>query len=371
MPSAERRSNGTWRARWYDRGVRKSEDGFLTKTAAEDYAADREAELRAGRRPDSTMTWGQWQAVWMSGRVIEMGTRKTDSQNIEKHLKPRWADVALCDITQWDIREWVAQLEAAGMAPGTVAKVAHVLSGSLSAAVDKRLLAATPYTRIRLPEAPPGTEFYFEPEQIDRALAELLQPYRLAVLILVFTGMRFGEMAGLHWQRVDRVNKTIEVVETWSSEAKAIKPYPKSRRMRSVPLLPQLEAELPPTPPGRSCGLPHLGHGAMCRSPLVCPAPEGGALDARNMRRRHWYPALEAAGLTRARQHDLRHTFASWLRQKGVSLDDIGEVLGHADVRTVQRYAHVGAAHLDRVRTAMQPAKPKKGKKDKTKLRVV
>lgn len=360
VPAAEQRANGLWRARWMDHGRRLSEDGFLNKSAAENYAADREAELRAGRSADSRMTWGQWHQPWMDSRLISANTANSDWPRVRKWLLPRWGDVRLADITQFDIQTWVAELHRAGCSPASVDKLAHLLSGSLAAAVDKRLLNATPYVRIKLPEVAPGSEFYFEPEQIDRALAELVQPYRLAVLILVFTGMRFGEMAGLHWQRVDRGQRRIEVVEAWSTSAHRIE-LNKGRRLRGVPILTELAAELGDPVAGRSCGLVHADHQAPCRSPLVCPAPGGGALDARNVRRRHWYPALDAAGLTRARQHDLRHTFASWLRQRGVSLDDVGEVLGHSQQSTTLRYAHVGAAHLERIQVAMQP--PKKAKK--------
>jgi integrase len=299
------------------------------------------------------MPWGEWCDTWTANRLVAPSTAATARQNIGRHLRPRWGPVQLGSITKFDIQAWVSEL-AETLAPATVDKLAHLLCASLAAAVDAGLLAATPYVSIKLPAIPPGTEFYFSPEQIDCVLGELVEPYRRAVLILVLTGMRFGEMAGLHWQRVDTTHAVIDVVETWSPAAGAIRPYPKGKRRRVVPLLPELAAELGEPVAGRRCGLAHERHGADCRSPLVCPAPGGGALDARNMRRRHWYPALQAAGLTRARQHDLRHTFASWLRQRGVSLDDIGEVLGHADSRMSQRYAHVAATHLDRVRAAMQ-----------------
>jgi integrase len=353
--------------------VRKSEDGFTRKTAALNFAKDREAELRAGRRPDAKISWGEWSKRWTAGRLVSVNTAKSDQTRIDKWLEPTWGRVALGEITQWDIQAWVSNLQRQGVSPASIEKLAYLFSSSLAAAVDARLLNATPFVRIKLPPIPPGKEFYFSPEQIDRALAELAPVYRRAVLIMVYTGMRFGEMAGLHWQRVDLDSGVIECVEAWSSGAKRIE-LNKGRRLRVVPLLPQLAAELGEPVPGRGCGLPHAEHQAQCRSPLVCPAPEGGALDARNMRRRHWYPALEAAGLTKARQHDLRHTFASWLRQKGVNLGDIQEALGHSQVSTTQRYAHIGAAHLERIRTAMEPPKPKKAKKAKKakpQLRVV
>ena len=44
--------------------------------------------------------------------------------------------------------------------------------------------------------------------------------------------------------------------------------------------------------------------------------------------------------------HSLRHTFASWLVQKGVSIYEVSKLLGHADIKTTQIYAHLRSDDL-------------------------
>src|SRR5215813_350579 len=56
--------------------------------------------------------------------------------------------------------------------------------------------------------------------------------------------------------------------------------------------------------------------------------------------KRAFKTACQKAGIKGLRFHDLRHTFASRLRAKGVDLVTIKELLGHADIRTTMRYAH-------------------------------
>ena len=61
----------------------------------------------------------------------------------------------------------------------------------------------------------------------------------------------------------------------------------------------------------------------------------------------HWFPAaVRTAGINDFRWHDLRHTFASRLRQAGVPLGTIAELLCHKTLAMTRRYAHLSIANL-------------------------
>jgi integrase len=62
--------------------------------------------------------------------------------------------------------------------------------------------------------------------------------------------------------------------------------------------------------------------------------------------RRAFEGALAKAGIKDFRFHDLRHTAASHLVMRGATLRDVQEILGHADLKMTQRYAHLSPAHL-------------------------
>ena len=59
-----------------------------------------------------------------------------------------------------------------------------------------------------------------------------------------------------------------------------------------------------------------------------------------------WNTARIRAGLPDVRIHDLRHTFASTLVNQGVPLYEVQKLLGHAQIRTTERYAHLSQSKL-------------------------
>ena len=59
-----------------------------------------------------------------------------------------------------------------------------------------------------------------------------------------------------------------------------------------------------------------------------------------------WDTARKRAGLPDLRVHDLRHSFASFLVNAGRSLYEVQELLGHSDIRTTSRYAHLSRERL-------------------------
>ena len=84
----------------------------------------------------------------------------------------------------------------------------------------------------------------------------------------------------------------------------------------------------------------------------VFPAPEGGAWDDTNFRRRVFTPSVKTAGVPHGTPHDMRHTAASWLVQAGVDLYRVQALLGHEKPTTTQRYAHLAPDAFDPIRKA-------------------
>lgn len=370
MPWAELLPNGNWRACWRDELGRKRSatrdprfGTVLTSQAkALRAAGEQEAQARRGERGTSgrAPTWGDWCPTWLGLRRVEPSTAASDTLRIDRYLTPQWAARRVNRITRSEVQAWVNQLAAGDLAPGSIEKVYRLFSSSMTAAVRSEQVPVNvnPCAGVKLPRVAPGHERFLTRDEVDRVAGFLNEPYRTAVLLAAATGMRWGELAGLHWQRVNLAAGLVDIVETWDPTAGRVKAYPKGHNRRAVPIVGWLADALHAAqdragPPAASCGLEHARGGAKCRSGLVITGPHGAPMNGKNFGRRQFAEACALAGVDRVRLHDLRHTFASWLVQDGVTLQEVQRLLGHASITTTQRYAHLGVSQQDKVISAL------------------
>ena len=347
-----KRDSGKWQGKYRDRdGKERSAGTFSTRKAA------RDAATLAETGPErSTITWGAWTTQWWPTRSVEPSTIDTEERLVRKHIEPKWSKVRLADITRHDVQAWATGLaeEPHNLAPGSARRVLGIFVSSLSGAIDAGLLDSNPAVRIKMPPAPQGREVFLTHEQFDLLLDKIPHQSDAAlVLFLANTGLRWGEAAGLHWHNFDTERGIVTVSDTLSMGE--IKPYPKGRRQRHVPVFDWVTKSIDRPAEIAPCKVPHRE--GKCRSGLVFPNTDGKARDDRNFSRRVLAPALKDAKLNKlgVTLHDLRHTYASWLVQGGVSLERIADLLGHASLTTTQIYAHLAPARHDELENALRP----------------
>jgi len=139
-----------------------------------------------------------------------------------------------------------------------------------------------------------------------------------AVRLLVFTGARLNEILTLRWDQVDFERSWLNLADS-KTGAKTI--YLNAAAQRLLSRLPRLEG-----------------------NQYVIPGEREGKhlVNAQ----KPWRKIRELGGLADLRLHDLRHSFASVGAGAGVGLQIIGALLGHAQVATTARYAHLAADPL-------------------------
>lgn len=383
MAWTERRDK-TWRGGYRDSsgrrryGSRDPNTGkpFSTERAALRWASAMEDEARRGSALDPQgprMRWGEWRATWYPTRATEASTERGMEPKLRLHVAPRWDDVKLGDVARLDVQRWVNELGRTGMAAASVRQCYYLLRSSLQAAVSHGLLAANPCQGVKLPTLPQGQERYLTDAELDAVFYRLDGVHYVTAHLLLGTGLRLAEVAGLHWSRLDLSRQRVDVVDVWDGPEGVMKAYPKGRKRRTVPITDELADLLARwhdrNPAGVSCGRTH-GTGGGCRSSLVVSGARGAPLNGHNYTERVWKPATELAGIGAARVHDLRHTYASRLVTAGVSIQRVSRLLGHASVQTTERYAHLMDEGHEEVRAALSPGRGDEGTGQGTTARV-
>ena len=175
---------------------------------------------------------------------------------------------------------------------------------------------------------------YLEPEEIKQLISAAREYLKPIIVTALHTGMRRGEIFNLRWDDVDFKERVIHVRDSKNGEGRYI---PMSEELRRTLFrLPSRFAGgylFPSYLPSRKAGRSKSGD-----------HPQRPFVDLKNGFQR----ALEKAGISDFRFHDLRHTFASYLVMKGADLNTVRELLGHKSLKTTLRYAHLSPTHKER-----------------------
>jgi integrase len=322
---------------------------FRRRVDAERFANGAEVTKADGTWIDPArgrMTLAEWVTHWEPSQVhLRPSSRARDESYLRCHVLPRFGARPLTRVTNAEVRAWVADLTATGLAPSTVSKAYQILAKLLRAAVDDRRIPSNPADRVPLPRIIQEEMRFLTPAQV-RALADAIDTrYRGIVVLGAYSGLRLGEMLALRWGRVDLLRGRVEVAETCSEVKGRIyfgPPKTKAGR-RTVPIPNVVVDEL-----------------AMLTVPnpaadqLVFTGGLGAPLRAGLFRQRVWYPATRSVGFDGLRIHDLRHTAVALWIAVGATPKEIAVRAGHSSVVTVlDRYGHLYPQSEDRLTEAL------------------
>ena len=281
------------------------------------------------------------------------GTKKpstlaTDRGRIERHIKPLLGRRSIADVTKADIKRFLQDVAEGKTAndiktglrgraivrggKGTATRTVGLLGGIFAFAVDAGLIASNPVRGVKRYPDHRSQRYLSHPElvRLGEALLEAQRAGKNAkaiaiIQLLIFTGARRDEIAGLTWDEVDLEGRQLYLGDSKTGQ-------------RTIPLNAgacEVIADLKR----------HQG------TSLVFPAEKGGGHYQGTPR--IWKQIRDSAGLNDVRIHDLRHSFASFAASGGTSLLIIGKLLGHRDFATTMRYAHL---QDDPLKTATEDA---------------
>ena len=248
-----------------------------------------------------------------------------DERYLRLHLLPRFGRLHLDQLRQEEVVEWLNGKVREGYAQATVNRWQVILSYMMRLAKQWKVPGAetNPLEGVRQKDANNRKERYLSPaetQRLKRAVEDSPNPMlKYIVALLLLTGCRKRELLDAKWEEVNLDRKVWRI------------PTSKSGKPRHVPLSDEAVGVLKAVPRFGAC-------------PYILPNPK--TLKPFTAFFNSWDSARRAARLPDVRVHDLRHSAASNLVNAGQSLYVVARVLGHAQTRTTERYAHLDSGVL-------------------------
>ncbi len=344
--------SGNWVARATIAGRRRSAT-CGTKREAE--AALRKMLVDADRgllvREDK-LTVGEYLEVWSRDIApvrLRVETLKSYQLIIRVHLLPVLANIKLSQLNRAHLRSLYASLGSKGLKPSTVHRVHAVLSSALGDALKDELIVRDVCRGMDLPSAPKPEMQCLDASQCKALIAASKGTFYEALwTLLLYGGMRIGELLALRWSDLDLNRGTIRITRNLTRSKSFGEP--KTSRGRRTITLPS---------PALDALRVHKARQAEQRLAAVdwtdldlmfCTGVEGhsktsttapGSPLTQRCVQDSFKRLLVRAGLPRVRLHDLRHSAISLMLSSGVPITTASQRAGHSRVSTtLDIYAH-------------------------------
>src|SRR5437588_5604984 len=280
-----------YRARYRDSGGRLHQQTFRTKAQARAFEQAAATDVRRGAWTDpqlGRLRFESFAEEWLRTTVdLRTTTRARNRGILEVHVLPFFGQRRIAEIVAVDVRVFLAEQVAAGLAPATVGKHLRLLSQIMADAVRSRFIAANPCSGVKPPALGHEEMLFLEPVALNE-LADCIAPrFRAMVLLAGYRGLRWGELAGLRRERVNLLRGRVEVSEILVEVAgKFSFGPPKTAQGRRVVPLPAFLTEL------LGQHLSEYGSGQ-----FVFTGAGGKLLHRSNFARSYWRPAVAEAGV--------------------------------------------------------------------------
>ena len=230
----------------------------------------------------------------------------------------------LDEITPAKIEDFKKYLLNEGKSKATVNKYLQALSKLFNVAIDNGIISINPKQKVKNLKTE-NQKIRFLEKLEEKKLMQVLPKFyydgkssmlKLIVKLALKTGMRRNEILTLKWQNVDLKNNVFELLVTKSGKGRKI---PIAKTIRKF--------------------LEKLKKTSNSEYLFINPETQKHYVDIK----KSFKTALKQAKIQNFRFHDLRHTFATRLIEKGVDIVVVKELMGHANISTTMIYVHSDA----------------------------
>jgi integrase len=299
--------------------------------------------------PDRSWLVGDYLDYWLE-HVVRPARRPTTYElyeiTIRLYLKPALGTYSLRRLTVGTLQIYLNRERAAGRSARQVQLIRAVLGAALSRAHREELVVRNVARLVELPKWERGEIQPWTETEASRFLrTSRSHPLYPAFVLIVYYGLRRGELLGLRWRDIDFSARVIAVRQQLVRVGGGIQCGPLKTRAsrRDLPLLDVAEAELRRQQARQASVRTAVGarwHGSSEVTDLVFTTSSGLPIDPQNFAR-SFHRACREHGVRRIKLHHVRHTTATLLKRLRVPARDVQLILGHSRLTTTQEiYEH-------------------------------
>jgi len=282
----------------------------------------------------------QW--VKIMPQKVKSSTLKDYRGAMNYYILPRFGNVPIKDIDFLDIEEFISEMKCSNKRKNNVlVPMRSLMKFSLKAGlIDKNPMNLIDNLSVSKPEIHPMSM-----DEVHQFLDVVKPQYKNFFTVAFYTGMRFGEMAGLKWKNVDFRLGVIKVRET---RVRGEEGRPKTKgSIRDIKMLPPVVE-----------ALRDQRKATMGKSNYVFLNFDGRPLLPNSVSYRIWKPALKKAGLKPRSLYQTRHTFATLMLDGGELPGWVQKMMGHESLKMIleRYYSYIknyqrddGSAFMDNV----------------------
>ena len=360
----EKRDRWVATIQWTDKSNNRHRKSFTgkKKTKVKNKLDEFKAQLSIanGNISNDNTLFKDYAEIWMN--TIQKNQLKPTSYSrkeltLNKQVYPYIGDIPISQLTHNDIQNVINELNSQGFSYSTIKKAYEAISGCIKQYRIKNASVFNPCEGISLPinkQKETSSIIFFNDEQMKKIKDEATRKhgndcpvYRLgdAIVLLMYSGMRIGELLALTWDDIDFTNKTISISKNAvvvKEKIDGVNRYNLKTQNNTKTVSGQ---RIIPMTQNAYDSLKNI-YEIKGDKQYVMSSKNNRQITPRNINRM-FHSILTQTGIAKSPNelcgvHALRHTFASMLFKNGCDVKVVSELLGHSDTKITENiYIHV------------------------------
>jgi integrase len=256
--------------------------------------------------------------------TLRHSTQTTNKSLIDLHVKPRWADVRLADVTAMAVKQWVDKLP---FGAASKARTRNMLSKLLDLAMlwEYIPVGRNPMELVRVKGSTKRQKqiVTITPEQFRALVDALPEPYNIMVLVCGCLGLRVSETLGLKWADFNFDQGTLSIGQVFTHGA-----------LQNVPKTDASGNEIPVHP--KLCEVLTAWKGTQKHefAWVFASTKTGSPYSDATILNNYIKPTAAKLGITGLGWHTFRHSYKTWMAAAQVNPAQMKDLMRHSDIQT-------------------------------------